>query len=411
MKLFKKLFPCKFNNPLCKDNPLGCRCGVIGTTAAIIAAGVAMTAGVVGAAAISSSAQRRAAASAEELAREQQNAALAEQQRLEEKYGLTPGELAREQRLYGLAEGEQPIQISEGLEARQQTELERRAGMSGEELLREVGPETRALLDQIAARQGMTGEELFRQEGAIPEELANQILADVQAPGARYEDTLNQQLELARTMVNAEANRRGVFGGLPEGGIRFENLGRAGVDLAIQSASGRQAARQQDLSNASTLATLFQNLSTGARSEAGTVGERALTEQTGARSELQNFLQLMENASAASRGRAAQVATGASQVAQQTQRDVYGNLIGLEGYRGTIQSPAEAGLSAIGQMGASYLGNLPTPTTSVPTTTPTPSTLENLRGNQFQYDPYQELEQFYATRRRETGSWLGQDRR
>ena len=289
MRLFKKLFPCKFNNPQCQDSLFGCKCGIIGTTAALITAGVVAAAGAVGAAAISSSAQSKAAASAEELAREQQTTALAEQKRLEEKYGLTPGELAREQRLYGLPEGEEPIKIGEGLEVRQQTELERRAGMSGEELLREVGPDTRALLDQIAARQGKTGEELFREEGAIPQELADQILADVQAPGGKYIDTLNQQLELARTMVNAEANRRGVFSGLPEGGIRFENLGRAGVDLAIKSATEKMNARQQDLSNASVLASLFQNLSAGARSEAGTVGERALTEKTGARSELQNF--------------------------------------------------------------------------------------------------------------------------
>src|SRR3990167_9427281 len=98
MKLFKKFFHCKFNNPKCKNNILGCRCGVIGTTAALITAGVMAGAGAMGAAAISSSAQKKAAKNAEELAREQQQTAINEQKRLEEKYGLTPGELAREQR-------------------------------------------------------------------------------------------------------------------------------------------------------------------------------------------------------------------------------------------------------------------------------------------------------------------------
>ena len=62
----------------------------------VIAATITAAAGI-GAAAMSSSAQSKAAKNAEELARDQQSQAIAEQRRLEEKYGLTPGELAREQ--------------------------------------------------------------------------------------------------------------------------------------------------------------------------------------------------------------------------------------------------------------------------------------------------------------------------
>lgn len=352
----------------------------------LIIAGAAIGAGAIGSAAISSSAQSKAAKNAAELAREQQNTALAEQKRLEEKYGLTPGELAREQRLFGIPQGDEAIKFAEGslgLEPKQQTELERRAGKTGEELLREVGPETRQLLETVAQRQGMTGEELFKAEGAIPTALQEQILKDVQAPGASYQDTLNQQLELARTMVNAEANRRGVFGGLPEGGIRFENLGRAGVDLAIKSATEKQAAKQQDLANASTLATLFQNLSSASRSEAGTVAQSAIGAQDKARTELNAFLENMQNQSATSKGRVASVATGASQVAAGQTGQAYSNLIGLEGYKSQITSPAEAGLSALGQIGADYLGqNLP----SAKTTTPAPSTYDELLKTNKDYD-------------------------
>ena len=58
-KFFKKLFPCKFNNPLCKDSLFGCRCGVIGTTAALITAGaLAVGGGVMAASAARESSQQ-----------------------------------------------------------------------------------------------------------------------------------------------------------------------------------------------------------------------------------------------------------------------------------------------------------------------------------------------------------------
>ena len=351
MKLFKKLFPCKFNNPKCENSPFGCKCGVIGTTAALIGVGLA-AAGTIGAAAISSSAQSKAAKSAQSFAEQQQAAATAEQRRLEEKFGLTPGELAREQRLLGIPAGDTAVDISQGMEAKQQTELERRAGMTGEELLKEVGPQTRALLEQIAARSGKTGEELFREEGAIPKALADQVLAEVQDPDKFFNDTLAPQLELSRQMVNAEANKRGVYGGLPEGGIRFEQLGRAGVDLAIKSAEARTAQRQTALANAMAVIQNEANLSAGARGEAATVGERALTTSERARAEYAQFLQDTQNQSATSKGRAASAGIGAANVMQPQVAQSYQDMIGIEGAKGGIVGPAEAGLSAIGQIGS-----------------------------------------------------------
>lgn len=319
-----------------------------------------------------SKAQEKAAENAERMAREQQAQATQEQSRLEEKYGLQPGELARQQRLLGIPEGEAAVKFaSTGIEEKQQTELERRAGRSGEELLRETGPETQRLLDQISARTGKTGEELFRDEGAIPSALQEQILAETKDPGKYYEDTLNQSLELARQSVNAEANRRGVFGGLPEGGIRFEQLGRAGVDLAIKSASERMAQRQQSLTNASTLATIFQNLSAGARNEAGTAAERALSEKTGARGELNDFLALMENANASAQGRVANVAVGASGQAQRTVDQGYQTLQDTNLARSAIKSNEQIGMGALGQVidqigliGGKYAGKTTTTKTS-----------------------------------------------
>ena len=93
---------------------------------------------------------------------------------------------------------------------------------TGESLLRELGPDTQALLDTIAAERGMTGEELFRKEGAINAQLQEQVLGDL--TNSPFESQLENNLELVRMQVNQEAQRRGVFGGLPEGGIRFEQL-------------------------------------------------------------------------------------------------------------------------------------------------------------------------------------------
>lgn len=344
------------------------------TTSIIIGASIA-AAGAVGAAAIASSQQKKAAENAAELAREQQQSAQSEQRRLEEKFGLTPGELAREQRLLGIPQGEEAIKfVAPGLEEKRQLEVERRAGLPGEELLREEGPATRALLDKIASRFGMTGEELFKAEGVLPRQLAEQAVSG--EPTAMFAP----ELELARQMVNQEANRRGVFGGLPEGGIRFENLGRAGVDLAIKSARERLA--QQN-----ALASAYLSLGQGTRAEAGTVAERALSVKERARAELDQFLFQTQGQSAAAKGRATQAGIGAAGVLQPQVAQTYQNLQGLEGYKGGIQGPAEAGLSAIGQIGADYLGY------KLPSIGATPSTLGELRTESAKYDPILALEE------------------
>ncbi len=168
---------------------------------------------------------------AEEHVRGMEGRAGTEQARLESKFALSPEEREREARLFG--EG--------GLEAE-------RVGAA-------------------RTRAGMTGEQLFSEEGPVSQELLNQILAEVKDPEKFFSSTLEQELELVRQEVNKEAQKRGVFGGLPEGGIRFEMLGRSGVDLAIKSAKEKQAARQAALSNAAAIASGAQSLSTGARGE------------------------------------------------------------------------------------------------------------------------------------------------
>lgn len=268
--------------------------------------GVGLAAAGAGAA-ISSRAQK----SAQQLAREQQDTAIAEQRRLEEKFGLTPGELERQDRLFEL-------------EQQRQAELERRTGLTGEQLIREEGPITSGLLDLIQSRLGLSGEELFlRDTGDIGRQLVGSV-SDFDR------DLFDKELGLVLDQIQADANRRGVLGAERlEGNIGFESLGRAGVDLAIKSARERLA-QQQALSQA------FFNLSQGSRAEAGRVGETAIGSSDRARAELQKFLNDIQSLDAASKGRVLQATLGAGSIAADrqaqifaAQQDIFGSQAGL----------------------------------------------------------------------------------
>lgn len=254
-----------------------------------------------------SKAREKAEDKANQFAREEQARAQAEQRRLEEKFGLTPGELDRQDRTFEL-------------EKKRQEELERRAGIPGEDLLKELGPTTRALLERVSGRLGKTSSQIFAEEGGAP---ASLLLEELSRPGpiGPFEDELNLVLQ----QVNQQANRRGVFGGLPEGGIRFEQLGRAGVDLAIKSSRERIAQRQ-------ALAGQLFNIAASARQEAGTVGESALGASGQSRAELQKFLNDIQGLDQASKGRAAQVATQAFGIAEPTVRQFGQVPIDIQGF-------------------------------------------------------------------------------
>jgi len=325
----------------------------------VVAAAAIVGTGAIVLASMASEAQEDAQNAALAYAREQDEAALEEQKRLEEKYGLTPGELSREERLYGTAG-------VPGLEERTQTEAERRAGLSGEELLREGGQITQSTLDQIAKQQGMTSEELYKYLGGEPaEQLYEEITKE--GVGAQFEP----ELEKVRMMVNQEANRRGVFGGLPEGGIRFEQLGRAGIDLAVKSAEQRITQRKD-------LANQLINLTQTVLSEGGTVGERALSEKERARAELNQLLANIQNQVAVAKGREANVAIGAGNIAQAGQAqssNIISSVLGQQA--GSAAATQQASLAALGDIvSAGITASQPTPTTQ-------PSTLSSLRAEEY----------------------------
>lgn len=288
-----------------------------------IAAGAAATAG------IAANAQKNAQQSAQNFAADQAAAAREEQKRLEEKFGLTPGELERQDRVFEL-------------EAKRQEELETRAGKTGQQLIEEEGAIPKQLLEDVQSRLGKTGEELFRGEGDVNNQLADSITNF-------DEDLRNKELSLVLDQIQAEQNRRGIAPGQGAGDIGFEGLGRAGVDFAIKSA-GERLDQQKALSQA------FINLAQNARSEAGTVSERAIGAGDQARAELQKFLNDIQALDQGSKGRAAQVATQASGQASNQIRDSFGvttDIFGQQaGQAGAVKSQ---GLAALGDLGGGFL--------------------------------------------------------
>ena len=233
-------------------------------------------------------------ATAREVQRTQE--AKGEQARLEEKFGRTPEEIEREKRAFEL-------------EKQRQGELQRRAGLPGEELLREAGPTTAKLLDQISGRVGLSADEAF--------------LRDTGTPGRQFFDEVTggdtslfkQELDVVLGEAKKELNRRGlgmgVIQGGPDGvstGIGFEHLGRAGVDLAIKRASERIEQRK-------SLANAILSLSQNIRAEAGIVGESSLKTSDQARSELEGFLKDLQTLDVQAKSREQGGTLGAADIA------------------------------------------------------------------------------------------------
>ena len=265
---------------------------------------------------------------ANEAAAQEAEKARQEQLRIEQKFGLSPEETERSQRTMAL-------------EKQQQTDLQSRAGVSGEQLLRQTGPTTNALLDLISSRLGKSSEQLFAEEGGEP---ARQLLQQM-GTGSTQDAIFENELQLALQGVRQQLGRRGLTSTGTPGDIGLESMGRAGVDLAIKGARERLA-QQSALAN-----TLF-NISSGKRQEAGALGERALGEQETARNNLQTFLQNLQSLDQSSRQRAASVGLGAFQTAQPIVSQ-FGNvpieIAGFEAGRGAkAQEDVIGGLSDIG---------------------------------------------------------------
>lgn len=95
----------------------------------------------------------------------------------------------------------------------------------------------------------------FQSSDALNQGLYNQTLQDVNNPYGAYESALQPALQQAQETINSYYQKRGLI----NSGLAIGAMGTAGVDLAIQEAQGKMQARQQALSNASTLSSNIYN--------------------------------------------------------------------------------------------------------------------------------------------------------
>lgn len=77
-------------------------------------------------------------------------------------------------------------------------------------------------------------------------QLQGRLSQDLANPLQSYEDTFQPLLTQLQDRVRSQAAQRGLVGS----GLELENMGRAGIDLAIAQANQRNQARQQATSNA-----------------------------------------------------------------------------------------------------------------------------------------------------------------
>lgn len=140
-------------------------------------------------------------------------------------------------------------------------------------------PEEQALLDALRGLEG-TGE---AGTAGGPQDIFGQVVSRVRDPDAAFRSTLDPQLQQVQDQVKARAAQRGLLGS----GLEIEDLGRAGVELAVREAGAREDHRQRQLEN-------FQNLYNAGQSLRGReigVEEALLNLQQGRESNLTGLLQ------------------------------------------------------------------------------------------------------------------------
>lgn len=98
-------------------------------------------------------------------------------------------------------------------------------------------------------------QQYINQTGEIGQQLYNTTLADVKDPYASYESTLQPQLKAANDYINSQMQQRGLL----QSGMDIENMGRAGVDLAIKEAQNRMQYRADALTRGAGLADTIQS--------------------------------------------------------------------------------------------------------------------------------------------------------
>lgn len=166
-------------------------------------------------------------------------------------------------------------------------------------------------------------EQFLRAGGDLGRTLYEQTLTEARDPYAYYESTLQPQLELTEDYINRQAQRRGLL----RSGLPIEQMGRAGVELAIREAEARRQARADALARAAGLTEYMQ---------------------TGAQQNLANLSNLYASQRQSRLGAAQMAAPYWAYSSQARLGDIYGRQAAL------YSLPGQA-LGAAGQIGAASM--------------------------------------------------------
>ena len=86
-------------------------------------------------------------------------------------------------------------------------------------------------------------QQYMKDTGELGKTLYDQTLTEAKDPYAFYESTFEPQLQQAEDYINRGAAQRGLL----RSGIPIEQMGRAGVELAIKEANAKMAAREASM--------------------------------------------------------------------------------------------------------------------------------------------------------------------
>ena len=269
--ILRWLFPCWFNEPNCQDNFWGCRCGKGGSKKAETRADDLAKQQAVQAATTQQAVEAKTAPTLPEQARTRETFGLEQRQQpfLEARARATPEDLFRQlgplsaQYAQGVQQraGQTPAELFSGIspESAQLAQyISQRFGMSPQDLFGGISPAAAGLQERLTSQAGLTPDQQFGALGPEAGQLSQRVQQNLQTPPQiPFEDTFNPEYQLLRQNVLGDAARRGFGTG---SGLEIEQLGRAGVDLAIRKAGLRQQnaqinqqLRQQTLSDASSL--------------------------------------------------------------------------------------------------------------------------------------------------------------
>lgn len=178
----------------------------------------------------------------------------------------------------------------------------------------------------------MSGEQQYQQGGDLAKAYYGQTLAGTQDPYAAYESGLQPALTLANDTINRNMQQRGLM----RSGMNIENMGRAGVDLAIKEAQDRMNFRGQELARGGELSQYGNQLQ-----------QQNLGNMSTLYNQQQGYGQTAMN-------RQGQGAVQAAQYQAYPYQAQLGNAYGKQGQQGAALGGVAGGV--IGGIGGSFIG-------------------------------------------------------